>query len=270
MKNGFFRDLKIKLDKHKIRTYEVRMKYVILLSWTLIAVLSLVLSSSGNAVNHQQKSPAQQAVEQRDEKPAPAAAVPVYKPPIRGAPGGRVGGGTRGPGREVFVLSVLAPDHTGLTVNEQPSFYWFISSPTSSPLEFTLMDHRATKPVLETRLPSPVQPGVHRIRLADHGVRLSPGVPYRWFVAVVPDPDRRSRDILAAGAIERIEVPQGLSVKLAQAGKAKAPHIYAEAGLWYDALGALSELIETAPHDAVLRRQRASLLKQVGLPGIGE
>src|SRR5688572_21778645 len=53
--------------------------------------------------------------------------VPVYNPPPRGAPGGRVGGGTRGPGqRDVFVLSVLAPDHSGLTSSEQPSLYWFI------------------------------------------------------------------------------------------------------------------------------------------------
>ena len=44
--------------------------------------------------------------------------VPVYKPPLRGAPGGRVGGGTRGTPRDLFVLSALAPDHSGLTVQE--------------------------------------------------------------------------------------------------------------------------------------------------------
>ena len=48
------------------------------------------------------------------------ASAPVYKPPLRGAPGGRVGGGTRGTGREAFILSVLAPAHTGLTSSEQP------------------------------------------------------------------------------------------------------------------------------------------------------
>ena len=36
--------------------------------------------------------------------------MPVYNPPSRGAPAGRIGGGTRG-GQNVFVLSVLAPDH---------------------------------------------------------------------------------------------------------------------------------------------------------------
>jgi len=198
------------------------------------------------------------------------AAVPTYKPPLRGAPGGRVGGGTRGSGREVFVLTVLAPDHSALTVSEQPSLYWFISSATSLPIEVTVMDLRTTQPVLEARLAAPITPGVHRIRLADHGVRLEPGVPYRWFVTIVPDSDRRSKDILAGGAIERVEPPEGLDAKLAQASKEKAPFLYAEAGVWYEALTAISDLIEIAPNDAVLRQQRATLLAQVGLPTAGE
>lgn len=196
--------------------------------------------------------------------------APVYRPPLRGAPGGRIGGGTRGTGREVFVLSVLAPDHTGLTVSVQPSLYWFISSLSSFPVELTVVDPRATQPVLEHRIPAPVHPGVHRIRLANYGVRLSLGVPYRWFVAVAPDPGRRSKDILAGGVIERVEIPEGLRARLAGADKAELPFLYAEAGLWYDALTAISELIEAAPQDRVLRRQRAALVAQVGLPEIGE
>jgi Domain of Unknown Function (DUF928) len=195
-----------------------------------------------------------------------AAAVPTYKPPLRGAPAGRIGGGTRGSGREVFVLTVLAPDHNALTVSEQPSLYWFISSATSLPIEVTLMDLRTTKPVLETRLAAPVAPGVHRIRLVDHGVRLETGVPYRWFVAIVPDSGRRSKDILAGGAIERIAPPEALRAKLAGVPKEEAAALYAEAGVWYEALAAISDLIDSAPNDAGLRTQRAALLTQVGLP----
>jgi len=198
------------------------------------------------------------------------AAVPTYKPPLRGAPAGRIGGGTRGSGREVFVLTVLAPDHNALTVSEQPSLFWFISSATALPIEVTLMDPRATKPVLEARLAAPVEPGVHRIRLADHGVRLEPGVSYRWYVTIVPDSDRRSRDILAGGAIERIAPPDELRAKLAQARKEETPSVYAEAGVWYDALAAISDQIDSAPNDAALRKQRATLLAQVGLPPAGE
>jgi hypothetical protein len=194
--------------------------------------------------------------------------APVYRPPVRGTPGGRVGGGSRGTARAVFVLSVLAPDHTGLSMSDQPSLFWFISSTASSPVEVTVVDPRATKALVEIRLPTPVLAGVHAIHLADHGIRLEPGVAYRWYVAVVPDGNRRSKDVLAGGAIERVEPPEGLRARLAQAGKADAPSLYAEAGLWYDAVASISALIGAAPNDPALRRQRAALLAQVGLPAI--
>jgi hypothetical protein len=179
-----------------------------------------------------------------------------------------VGGGSRGIQREVFVLSVLAPDHSGLTISEQPSLYWFISGPTSLPVELTVMDPEGVQPILETRLPVPIQAGVHRVRLADHNIRLKPGAAYRWFVTVVPDSDRRSKDILAGGAIERVDVPNDLKAKLATANKSELFSLYADAGMWYDAVGAISEMIDAAPQDQALRKQRAALLSQVGLSAI--
>src|SRR6185503_19553254 len=133
-----------------------------------------------------------------------SSSAPVYKPPLRGAPGGRVGGGTRGTGREAFILSVLAPAHTGLTTSEQPVLYWFISSPSSHPVELTLVDPQKSDPLVELRIEPPVAAGVHRVRLADHGVRLAPAVSYNWYVAVMPDTGRRSKDILAGGTVAGI------------------------------------------------------------------
>ena len=146
----------------------------------------------------------------------------------------------------------------------------FFLVPSTFPVEVTVVDPRATQPIFETRIPPPVQAGAHRIRLADHGVRLTPGIAYRWYVAVVPDSGRRSKDILAGGAMERVALPESLGAKLSQADKATVPFLYAEAGIWYDALAALSELIEAAPNDPALLRQRAALMAQVGLPEIGE
>ena len=197
--------------------------------------------------------------------------VAVYNPPPRGAPGGRVGGGTRGPGqRDVFVLSVLAPDHSGLTSSEQPSLYWFISNTTSLPIELTVMEPDGIQPILETRLPAPNKAGIQQVRLADYKIHLKPGVAYRWFVAVVPDADRRSKDILAGGAIERVDMPSELKAKLATANKSELFSLYAGAGMWYDAVAAISEMIDAAPQDPALRKQRAALLSQVGLSAIND
>jgi hypothetical protein len=201
---------------------------------------------------------------------AALAAAPVYKPPLRGAPGGRIGGGTRGTGGEKISLSVLAPDHSGLTISEQPSLYWFISTATSLPVEVVLVDPRAVEPLLETRLTGPTQAGAQRIDLARYGIRLAPGVPYRWYVAIVADPARRSKDILAGGTIERVAPSAELEAKLAAASPQQRPLLYAEAGFWYDSLAAFSALIEAAPGDEGLLKQRAALLAQIGLGPDGQ
>ena len=209
---------------------------------------------------------------QETKTPAQATVkAPVYKPPLRGAPGGRVGGGTRsGSSRDIFVLAALVPEDSGLTVSEQPSLYWFISTATTLPVEVAITDPQATQPVVETRLPSPTKPGIQRIRLADLGIHLAPGTAYQWSISVIPDANRRSRDILAGGVIQRVEAPAGLQEKLAQSRKEEHPFLYAEAGLWYDALGSISELIEVTPFDAQLRKQRSALLSQVGLRDMGD
>ena len=224
------------------------MKYLKPMVWSSIAVLALSMPISLLAAD---------------------ANVPVYNPPNRGAPAGRIGGGTRG-GTNVFVLSVLAPDHSGFTTSEQPNLYWYISNPTTLPIEITVMDSQGIKPILETRLPAPAKPGIQRVRLADYNIRLAPGAAYRWFVALVPDADRRSKDILAGGAIERVDMPEALKAKLAKSGSNETPFVYAEAGLWYDSLRAISDLIVAAPQNLELRKQRTALLTQVGLPSTNE
>jgi len=206
------------------------------------------------------------AAQAQQSGPTDTKASPVYRPPLRGAPGGRVGGAARGLGREEFILSVLAPDHTGLTTRDQPALYWFISRPTSTPVEVTVVDPNATDPVLETQLKPPIAAGIHRIKLSDYNVSLKPGVAYQWYVSVVPDAGRRSKDILAGGSVERFDPPADVSSKLAKAPKAELASAYADAGIWYDAVAALLDMLESSPKDAGLLAQRNALLRQAGIP----
>jgi len=136
-------------------------------------------------------------------------------------------------------------------MHEQPALFWFVSTAVTDPIEFSLIDddEKVIRPLLETRIAPPVQPGLHQVRLADSGVRLEPGKLYRWSVAVLCDPEHPSNDIVAMGAIERSERP-------------------GEAGLWYDEVMAISEQIQSAPSDMNLRKKRASLLDQVNLPDV--
>jgi hypothetical protein len=147
--------------------------------------------------------------------------------------------------------------------------YWFVSGPLAIPVEVTVSD-AGPDPVVEKVLNPPFEGGVQKLSLADLGVHLMPGKQYQWYVTVVPDPKRRSLDVLAGATIERTDLPPTVTAQLVQDNKLEAARAYAEAGHWYDALASLSDLIEANPHDAVVRSYRAALLRQVGLPEIAE
>lgn len=191
----------------------------------------------------------------------------VYQPPSRGAPSGvaRVGGGTRGPNGWETLLSALAPDHVGFTVSAQPMLYWFTSKPINTPVEMTLLREDRIKPELEIALSPPLAAGIHKLDLSKHNVRLEPGVPYQWYVAVVLNASQRSGDIVAGGEIQQVPAVPKLDRELNQSGAAGEAAVYARSGLWYDALDALSARVEAAPSDRDLRAARASLLEQGGL-----
>jgi hypothetical protein len=140
----------------------------------------------------------------------------------------------------------------------------------SYPVEFTIIERSAVKPLLEKRIGSPGQAGIQRTRLADYGVRIKAKTPYKWFVSLVIDPDRRSKDVVAGGVVEYVPASQALSAMLKDAGKDGALSVLAGEGLWYDALAFISESIDASPDDAALRRQRSSLLEQIGLKDVAE
>ena len=195
----------------------------------------------------------------------PAARLFAYKPPLRGTPGNRVGGGTRGIDRDMPVIAALVPDHTGLTTKGQPILYWYLSQQTKHNIEFTLNDDHSVEPVIEVSLKGIDGKGIRSIRLSDFNITLLQGVEYQWFVTVVRDPEQRSKDIIATGTIRRIEPSKTLNDELAGAGRKDLPYIYAEHGIWYDTFSFLSELINETPDDIGLIRMRTSLLEQAGL-----
>ncbi len=233
---------------------------------TVTLTAGLALSFPWVSFAEEKQSNASQATVSQ-AKPELAIKPILYVPPKKGAPapGLKRGGGTRGMNKSVPVISVLAPDHVGLTLLEQPVLFWFAPTKQNLSYEFTLIAETAESPAVEVKLPQPSQPGIQQIKLSDYNVKLSQGERYQWSVSVIMDPEEPSANIVAKGVIERIDrnkleqpLPNGLS-------KADAPKRYAEAGLWYDAVMAFSDQIQSDPGNVDLRQQRASLLEQGGL-----
>ena len=165
----------------------------------------------------------------------------------------------------LICLTVLAPDHTGLTVHDQPALFWYQSEPADVPFELTVIEWGKPEPLLRVRLPNARKSGIQHIRLSDYNVKLITGVEYEWVVALVVDPENRSKDVVASGFIKRVEPTAELTARLAHADKQELPAIYAEEGVWYDTVDALMTLADERPGDRSLRADSAALLNQAGL-----
>lgn len=217
-----------------------------------------------------------------DSSPRPAAATvkPAdnsasnsnvrFRPGAKGAPSVRVTGGSRGSGDSTITLDVLAPDDTGLTTQEEPSLLWYQSKPAQAKFELTLLEENKPKPLLQVKANGNGQAGIQRIKLSDHHLKLNPGVEYQWVVALVTDADNRSSDLVASGVIKRVVPDEDLKGKITHATPASLPAVYAEGGIWYDALSVLTDQIEADPANKSLRETRADLLRQVGLKAAAE
>ncbi|MEO8326319.1 MAG: DUF928 domain-containing protein [Nitrospirota bacterium] len=187
-----------------------------------------------------------------------------YHAPDLPSPATRVVVNESQPGQEPLYLAVLSPDHIGLTMFEQPALFWFIAYPTSQPVDVTITDESHTQRLLDVRMLPPIQPGIHKVDLRDYGIRLQLNMTYQWKIVLQGLNPGESHT--TSGWIMRVPPPANVATL------ANLPSINAtptkpllEAGLWYDAIWALSERLHTDPADTQALIQRANLFEQVGL-----
>jgi hypothetical protein len=229
--------------------------------WARLGIAAAALLSAACAANADTKDA--KADEKRGPADAPAGAQIRYVPPDLGAPEVRVSGGTRGATEDGLSVRVIAPAQTGLTIQEQPTLYWYASRTARTGVRVSIVADSSDRTVLDMQLPGIAEPGIHPFRLKDTKVRLALDTDYQWSVTAAQS-QNPSENIVASGMIRRTRGSDGAS------GAQVRPTVdaavdYARSGLWYDAIQALSEAIRARPNDAVLRQERSDLLSQVGL-----
>ncbi len=196
--------------------------------------------------------------------------IPTYRPPQQITPRARIGGTLRGSEGEDPAVAALVPDHVGITAKQHPALNWFLSKHTSLPIKFTLIDERSIRALVERFITPPNQAGVYAVKLEDLGFTLQANVQYRWYISVIKDEHSPSRDIVTGGMIERCEFSECLVLGATTACTHDTVVTSAAKGFWYDAMACLCDLIESDPADTGLRKQRAALLKQVGLHEVAD
>jgi len=162
-------------------------------------------------------------------------------------------------------IEIRAPaNHAGLTLSAAPRLWWSLSQDTDLPVQVTVVDDRELDPVLRADLPGAFSKGLHSIDLAAQGVELEPDVEYRWFVSLIVDPERPSRNPVAAGALKRVADSDERREIVGRALPTELGHTYARLGLWYDAFDFFASIAAVHPDFEPVTRHRERLVELAG------
>lgn len=195
----------------------------------------------------------------------------TFRPPNRGAPPVTSGAASRGDWGDCTsssdALTALIPSSTvGLSISQEPVLMVYVPETSATSLELTLENEDGTEVLYRQTLETPSAAGIVQFNLADYtSTPLAQGTLYRWYVSLVCDNDDRSRNAVIAGWVEPVAPSAALLDSLQQANPQDRPRLYAEAGIWYDALQALADLHQSQPQDAMLTADWQALLQSVGL-----
>ncbi len=161
-------------------------------------------------------------------------------------------------------MVILAPhSYAGQTVSTRPTVSWFI--PDEEPVAMELRLYRRASEndfVLLEKLAMTTTPGIMEASLPVTQPELEPGSLYLWEVVVFCNPNRPSSNLLDRADIEVVAPPASLEAAITQAATAQdQADLYAEAGLWYDALAqaARAENAETTTYRHTLLQTLAEL-----------
>jgi len=167
------------------------------------------------------------------------------------------GGTTRGCSGGDMPLTVLAPvNYVGRTISRYPTFAWFVPNDSASkPIKLTIYEWvPGAKPQQVRQVSLQSSPGIMKLSPFSNSEQgLQQEKQYLWQIVINCDPDNPSGDLVSEANIEVVAMPAAVQSKLNKAvNSVEKANIYAEAGLWYNAL------------DEALKVAQASKLGEMG------
>jgi hypothetical protein len=159
----------------------------------------------------------------------------------------------------------------GRTVSDYPTFFFYLPEIEAELGEFILEDESGNQIYQQDLIISNL-PGVIGVSIpANTNVPpLEVGKNYTWKFTVVCDPEDRSSDLLESGIVRRVELSADILRQLENAAPRQKTFIYAENGIWQDALSNLAAARQANPDDPELTADWESLLDSVTLGEIGK
>jgi hypothetical protein len=183
-------------------------------------------------------------------------------------PGRREGGGTRGDClNSPQPLMALMPENSyGETISAYPTFFWFVPDVPAQAAEFVLYDDDGNE-VYYTTFRVTGTSGILSLTLPETAdlLPLEMGKSYEWVFSLICDEQDRSGDLFTTGWLRRVESTPTLQQQLTTATTSDRANVYAQQGLWYDALAEIATQYRANPSDAAIANQWTLLLNSVGL-----
>ncbi|MGQ4648720.1 DUF928 domain-containing protein [Lyngbya aestuarii] len=157
----------------------------------------------------------------------------------------------------------------GLTAAERPIFWFYVPEPLTPTrsFEFVLEDKQGNQVYKTSFMRSGDFSGVIGIELPPTVEPLEVGKMYHWEFKLYLN---RNLPIAVDGVVQRVALQSAVASKLEQATALQKPDIYAENGIWYDALTSLAELRCQNPEDSQLLAKWTKLLQDVDLAAIAQ
>lgn len=154
-----------------------------------------------------------------------------------------------------------------LTVSEKPTFVVYVPQTSAQVLELRLEDEEG-QPIGEAAYLNLTEtPGIYSISLPETAPPLAVGKEYKWLVSMacqVSGPD----DPFVEGSIRRVSPDSILTRSLDQVTDLEQVAVYAEAGIWQDAVVNLAALRQTQPNNPEVVSAWEDLLQYAQLEDI--
>ncbi|MDJ1176021.1 DUF928 domain-containing protein [Roseofilum capinflatum] len=199
----------------------------------------------------------------------------AFNPPGRGAPPRTADVGTRGcsvsEGNSQPLTALIPVKDLALTLESHPTLFWYVPKAEGKTLQFTLLDKNDETIIYEKEVPAPSESGIVSIELSKAETEgLKNNELYHWYLSIVCDPQDRTGDIIVDGWIERMEANADLKAQIQQANPETLPKLYAESGIWHDALSAMAKLYHENPQNGAIASQWQTLLRSVQLDAFAQ
>ncbi|MEB3337918.1 MAG: DUF928 domain-containing protein, partial [Leptolyngbyaceae bacterium] len=203
------------------------------------------------------------------QPPQPSQKISLkFKLPKRAAPvAGVVGGATRNfcVAGNLPLATLTPPNRLGLTTGSRPTFYLHVPQTSAKSAELVIKDIN-NQDVYRTSFPLDRNTsGIMSVQLPESAPPLEVNQYYRWYFSLVCRPSDRLEDVFVSAWVQRIEPDRGLAQALQQTNVRQRASLYAENGVWYDALSSLVQLRRLNPNDPKVTTEWSEFLESVGL-----